>query len=76
MKPIKTQVTYVGQPYVDDPVYERIEPKPIADSIHQAFNQLTTRPYGVFVERKVGKEIHPVELLVAYQHTKLNWIHP
>lgn len=61
MKPIITEVTRVGQPYFDDPIFDRIPPKAMVNAIITAFG---------------GAPLRVVKIVIAYQHTKLRWMRP
>lgn len=60
MPPLRTRITRVGQPYVDEPVYA--EPKPISE-IDRAIRQL------------FGSRI-PQRVLVRYETKRLRWVKP
>ena len=58
--PIKTNITHVGQPYVDEPCY--CNPLPASQ---------LDRHMAVIFKRKL-----PEPILVAYQKVNLRWMKP
>lgn len=58
--PLRPEITVKGQPYVDEPIYREIKPKPIGQAVAAAF----------------GSFLRPIEILDHYEHTRLNWRTP
>lgn len=64
--PIKTEITKVGQPYVDEPIYFIHEPK--KELVSQVARELSVI-YGY-------KLPEPIRELRGYQMVRLNWKRP
>ena len=58
--PILTEIKD-GQPYVDEPVYNTLNPKKLRKAIQQAMRVHISQP---------------IKILIAYNHVKLRWMEP
>lgn len=58
--PIRTTIDHVGQPYVDHEIVKPLLPDPVQAAVAIAF----------------GRVIPVRQLLVAYEHERLNWQRP